>query len=965
MRNKFLEKYIGLEFLFGGRDKKGIDCIGLVAKYLTDQGYQLEFAPECSIEWMEQADPKFWLKLVKSYGEPIELKDLEENDILYFFWKNEIHAGVYIGENKFLHIFEGTSSKISHLDKSCKERICAIMRPSKTKKKTLPPAGRSFWQGVATAVGYVVGGLVGFYLGGVAGAAYGAILGGSLMYSLFAPEPEGLDDPAYAQSPKYRFGDLRLTRSNEIPLPLIYGLNRVSGNRIYHRMTDDNKTAYQLIGLSEGPIESITDVEINEENITEFSGTKATSYLGTSTQNVDTIATEDSEKICYGLRYLAYIACTFYASAKLGSLPNKVTAIVTGMKIQTWDTTLSSWTNSYSYSNNPAACIRDYLIRARERGGAGLSSSNLNEDSFGEIYDYCSGQVSDGAGGFENRFELNFVIDVKKSILDNLSDMVSSFGGYIIVTGATIKLGVKKSATSVQSFTDGTDGNKANIKLDSFNYAYIPKDNQINKVSVQYVDIDQRDTKPIATVDDFADQDERGIVEKIFPFFSIGRMSQALRMAWQILYDLKVNPITCNFVSDITAMHIEPGDVCKITHFLPGWTDKQILIASIQEKENNEYDIEAVSYNSSIYNDRYGSGVQTYDYGSPLNIYGAPVDITGLEVTSDGVNLVFIWDLPGDIIDIPVRSYELREGVDWDSATVIASVSPDTVSYRQPIAVSGTRTFLIKSKSIYGKYSDTPGEDSITITKVAGKNIILTNYLWTQIAQAGGTAGAGCQTLYTTGYSSSYYRKAIGVQTNTTWEELETASKTWEEIESENYEWDTPTLGTEVEFEFDEIDLGQTYTAIATSIIANYAGTSTDVTIEWRYGTSPGLAGAYATFTPGEYTYRYIQFNIKITNSDPISPSYLDDLRFIIDVFDVTERGKDVTVATPAGGTVTFDEAFSATPAITVTTQGSSAYFPIVTAKSASAFTVKLYDKDGTQQAGTIDWISRGWREPD
>jgi len=191
MRNIFLEKYIGLEFLFGGRDEKGIDCIGLVAKYLTDQGYQLEFAPECSTEWMETADPKVWLDLVKSYGEPIKLKDLEENDILYFFWKNEIHAGVYVGENKFLHIFEKSSSKISHLDKNCKERICAIMRPSKSQKKTLPPAGRSWPQAAATAIGYIVGGMLGFLIGGPEGACYGAILGGSLGYALFAPEPEG------------------------------------------------------------------------------------------------------------------------------------------------------------------------------------------------------------------------------------------------------------------------------------------------------------------------------------------------------------------------------------------------------------------------------------------------------------------------------------------------------------------------------------------------------------------------------------------------------------------------------------------------------------------------------------------------------------------------------------------------------------------------------------------------------
>jgi len=152
---------------------------------------------------------------------------------------------------------------------------------------------------------------------------------------------------------------------------------------------------------------------------------------------------------------------------------------------------------------------------------------------------------------------------------------------------------------------------------------------------------------------------------------------------------------------------------------------------------------------------------------------------------------------------------------------------------------------------------------------------------------------------------------------------------------------------------------------MATSIKANYAGTTSDVTIQWRYGTSPGLAGAYSTFTAGEYTYRYIQFKILITNSDTDVPSYLDDLRFIIDVFDVTDRGKDVALSAPGGATVTFETAFSATPAITVSTQGASVYKPIVVSKSATEFVVKLYDKDDTEASGTIDWIARGWREPD
>ena len=950
--NKYLEKFIGIPFEMDGRDEEGIDCIGLVYKYLHDQGYQVELDPRCSKEWIEKADHKEWLKLVLSYGEKISIKELKPNDIIYFSWKNEIHAGVYVGNGKYIHISKDTTSRISRLNESAKARIAIIMRPSKTQKKTLPPAGRSAMQIVATAVGFVIGGLIGSF-GGPAAAGWGAMIGASIGYSMFAPEPGDLGTGDLAsKSPKYRFGGLRTTRSNEIPAGIIYGLNRVSGNIIYHRLSDDEKTAYQLIALGEGELNSITDVRINDEPFTDFTGCVYDAYVGTTTQEVDAIATD-----CYGLRHTASLACTFIASEKLGSLPNKVTAKVEGLKIETWDG--SEWTTAKTYSNNPAACIHDYLIRDKEIGGCGISRTNIDEDGFGEVSEYCDVLVSNGESGVEKRFELNYVIDTRRQAIDNLNDMLSSFGGYLIITGTTIKIAVKKPQTSVQSFTDGSDGKPANIKLDSFQYSYIPKDNQINRVGVQYVDINQDDTKPISYVDDFTDQDERGVIEKIFPMYSIGRMSQATRMAWQILYDLKMNPQVITFVSDITAMHIEPGDVSKVTHYLPQWTDKQILVASVQEKENNEYDIQSVSYNSSVYNDAYGSGIMTYDYGSPPNPYGAPPDVTGFEVTSDGINLVFNWTKVSGKMDIAIKGYEIKEGLDWDSGSSIIGIGSDLSTYRTPIRTSGLRTFMIKAKSEYGIYSSATGEDSITITKVSGQNIVLSEYLWQTLNEGTNTLSTDCQEIWTTGYNSDYRRRAIGVKTATTWEDFETAGKTW--LELEDYTWSIPTIGTEQTFEFEEIDLGQTHTNVSTMIIALYSGTTSDVTIEWRYGTSPGLAGAYVTFATGEYTYRYVQFKILITCSDTDVPSYLNDLIFRIDAFDVTDRGKDVVVTAPGGATVTFDQSFGATPAIVVTTQGTSVYKPIVTAKSATGFTVKLYDKDDVEVSGVISWISRGW----
>ena len=120
---KYINKFIGITFKLGGRDRNGIDCIGLVWKYLHDQGYQVELDKRCSAEWIKNAKFDEWVKLVKSYGEPIEVNQLQENDIIYFAWKGEIHAGVYIGYNKYLHISEKVTSRLSKLNESAKKHI--------------------------------------------------------------------------------------------------------------------------------------------------------------------------------------------------------------------------------------------------------------------------------------------------------------------------------------------------------------------------------------------------------------------------------------------------------------------------------------------------------------------------------------------------------------------------------------------------------------------------------------------------------------------------------------------------------------------------------------------------------------------------------------------------------------------------------------------------------------------------
>lgn len=923
-----LNRYIGWPFKEGGTTKEGIDCLHLVIKYLNDQGYKGGAASDNGYVQNFRKTVELIKEMRIKEKDPI----LQENDIIYFYSENKekIHAGIYLGEDKYLHIFENSFSQISRLTELAKSQIKGIIRPSKEKEIILPAA--SGWVIVVIQIISIIVAIT------------------SVVYAMTAKPPgdlQGSTPDAIGASPKYKFGALRNTRSNEIPVPLIYGENRVAGNVIYSTPQTGGTTVKQFIALSEGPVNSIGTVKFNDQPYSDFSGCSYTAYLGTATQNVDGRGSAD----VHGLRYTAYLALTYIASEKLPNIPT-VTSVVEGLKVATW--AASAWGGS-TYSQNPAACIRDYLLRPKEVGGAGLASGDVDDTSFGSVYDTCAALVSDNVGGTEARFELNYVVDTKRSVLDNLQDMLGTFGGFLIYKAGVLHLGIKKSIAVSHTF------NMSNIKAESFSYGYSSKDGQVNKVGVQYLDVNQGDVKPIAWVDDFSDQEDRGIVEKVYPTLGIGRFSQAARLAYQILYDLKVNPIFCKFETGINGLDVESGDIIQLSHDVPAWENKQFMVISVQESGIDEVAIEAIAYNSTVYNDGYGSGIQTYDYGSPPSKYDLPPDISSLSVEiSKRTDLSFRWVRPDPALEAVIRNYEIREGPTWDTAVEFAMIAANQFTHRVPITAAGTRTFHIKAVSVLGKYSENAAQDSVTITRIPMGNVLLSYSLWSIPGLYGGTPSADCHLEWTTHYNSAYYRRSIALETEDTMEEFEAGAGQWDDFGDQFLSAINPFIGVQQTFESEEVDLGIVATASfsLTQTVTDGSGTG-ELEIWWRYGNATPLAGAYALFSSGDYSFRYMQFIIKLKANNTLFNISLDDLVSVGDVFDIVDDFSSVII--PVGGIViTFNEEFAKTPAITISSQDSP-LIPKITEECKDSFKCTLYDKDGNDVGGIADIHAIGW----
>jgi hypothetical protein len=197
----------------------------------------------------------------------------------------------------------------------------------------------------------------------------------------------GADGPRYGT-----FGPLDNTVSNELAVPVLYGQLKLAGNVIWQ--TDPGETVSRIIGLCEGEIEDISDVRANDNVIDDSNtpGSSFTTYLGTLIQKADS-RVPASLRPDLELHNLAYVALTLKAGDKIKGGNPTITSIVKGLLVETWSA--GAWSTAKTYSRNPAACIRDLIMNSRF--ALGFPKANLDDASFGAVYDYCE-EIIAGTG---------------------------------------------------------------------------------------------------------------------------------------------------------------------------------------------------------------------------------------------------------------------------------------------------------------------------------------------------------------------------------------------------------------------------------------------------------------------------------------------------------------------------------------------------------------------------------------
>ena len=214
-------------------------------------------------------------------------------------------------------------------------------------------------------------------------------------------------------------GGLAVTlKGEDLPLPVVYGQQRVKPIRVYAETRDvsdglPNELIYMAMPLCHGEVDSIGEMHINGEPLAEskFNNTRNREWLildevytGTDTQAADSTfvsETQDWTSSHQG-RGVAYAALKMVMpdwgekNPFLGGMP-EFSWLVRGQKV--YDPRLDSTQTAISgsgshrsndqstweWSDNPALCIMDYLTNSRY--GKGLAYSRIDITSFAAAAD--------------------------------------------------------------------------------------------------------------------------------------------------------------------------------------------------------------------------------------------------------------------------------------------------------------------------------------------------------------------------------------------------------------------------------------------------------------------------------------------------------------------------------------------------------------------------------------------------
>jgi hypothetical protein len=180
----------------------------------------------------------------------------------------------------------------------------------------------------------------------------------------------------------------QMIRLSDAPHKFLYGTRLASGLIAYMKTSADHLYLYMILVLAAHEVNAIGDIWFNDKPATDYDSNyyTVTKHLGTDTQAADTTFVSDLAEwtSAHQLKGRAYLAIKLKGNRAIWptGIP-LVRAVVEGKKVY------DPRDGTTAFSNNPALCIRDYLLTAKESGGLGAESTEIDDDYFDVAANIC------------------------------------------------------------------------------------------------------------------------------------------------------------------------------------------------------------------------------------------------------------------------------------------------------------------------------------------------------------------------------------------------------------------------------------------------------------------------------------------------------------------------------------------------------------------------------------------------
>lgn len=467
---------------------------------------------------------------------------------------------------------------------------------------------------------------------GLAATWLGAVMIGASIGSLFDAQEIDLG----SSTPNYAFGQLSNTKSQLLPVPIVYGRCRVGGNVFMQTFYDDSMQKMDMfVGVSEGPIQSIKSVYANDivlidengDEVHELVESSLNLHLGEPDQVADS---RDPGGNAYP--NTAYIALTLKAQDRLTGNP-VISSIVEGRKV---------WTPSGTvFTRNPAWIVYDFLTNTRY--GVGIPTKHIDLDSFTAAATYCDHPI-DG----EPRFTLDYIIDTQRPAVDHLQAMLGCFRGYFLARDK-IELHVEQAGSVYKAL--GPD----NFVKGSFTWWQKSGDDSPNRIVIEWIDPNnhyEQSSAPFEIQEDIA---ARGVYEKSISLLGVTRPEQVGRLGNYLLETAKRVQNFCAFQVSLQDADIEAGEIISITYpDFTGWSAKPFRVLAVQDEgQTGTVTITCAEYDAAVYSDD-GLNVDSPVQDSPPvtydDVYALTLEDVGHQ-EGDGTWVPIIrasWQNPSD-----------------------------------------------------------------------------------------------------------------------------------------------------------------------------------------------------------------------------------------------------------------------------------------------------------------------------